>query len=158
MSTIEFIKTVGSIASTFLGVAAVLGMLLKPVREKFVEFIAKAAKTNETDSEVAQLRALIEAQNAELKASIEQIKTDNQNHAQKLDDLTEAVALSNRASRAALGNTIKHIYYKYLPSKCLPIHEIEALHMIHKTYKEEGGNSFVDAIFDEMMTEWEHTA
>lgn len=158
MSTIELIKIIGSIASAFLGVAAVLGMLLKPVRKGFVDFVTKAAKTNETDSEVAQLRALIEAQNAELKASIDQIKTDNQNHAQKLDDLTEAVALSNRASRAALGNTIKHIYYKYLPSKCLPIHEIEALHMIHKTYKEEGGNSFVDAIFDEMMTEWEHTA
>ena len=158
MSTIELIKTVGSIASAFLGVVAVLSMLLKPVRKKLVDFVTKAAKTDETDSEVAQLRALIETQNAELKASIEQIKTDNQNHAQKLDDLTEAVALSNRASRAALGNTIKHIYYQYLPSKCLPIHEIEALHMIHKTYKEEGGNSFVDAIFDEMMTEWEHTA
>jgi len=157
MSTIELIKTVGSIASAFLGVVAVLGMLLKPVRQSFVNFIAKAAKTNETDSEVSQLRELIESQNAELKASIEQIKLNDGHQAKKLDDLTEAVALSNRASRAALGNTIKHIYYKYLPSKRLPIHEIESLHMIHRTYKEEGGNSFVDAIFDEMMNEWEHT-
>jgi len=157
MQTVELITTLGSIASAFLGVVAVLGMLLKPVRKRFVEFVTKAAKTDETDSEVAQLRSLIEKQNEELKTSIEQIKTDNQNQAQKLDDLTEAVALSNRASRAALGNTIKHIYYKYLPSKRLPIHEIESLHMIHRTYKEEGGNSFVDAIFDEMMNEWEHT-
>ena len=149
MQTVGLITTLGSIASAFLGVIAVLGMLLKPVRKRFVEFVTKAAKTDETDSEVAQLRSLIEKQNEELKTSIEQIKTDNQNQ--------EAVALSNRASRAALGNTIKHIYYKYLPSKRLPIHEIESLHMIHRTYKEEGGNSFVDAIFDEMMNEWEHT-
>lgn len=157
MQWIEIVKTAGSIASAFLGVVAVLTMLLKPVRQGLIEMVNKAAKTKETESEVAQLRALIETQNAEIKESIEQIKLDNQNQAQKLDDVAEAVALSNRASRAALGNTIKHIYYKYLPSRSLPIHEIEALHMIHKTYKEEGGNSFVDAIFDEMMTEWEHT-
>jgi len=82
---------------------------------------------------------------------------ENKRQSETLNDLTEAVALSNRASRAALGNTIKHIYYKYLPSRRLPVHEIEALHMIHTTYKEEGGNSFVDAIFNEMMNEWEHT-
>jgi len=157
MQWIEIIKTVGSIASAFLGVVAVLTMLLKPVRQGLIEMVNKAAKTKETESEVAQLRSLIETQNAEIKESIEQIKADNQLQSQVLNDLTESVALSNRASRAALGNTIKHIYYKYLPAKCLPIHEIEALDMIHKTYKEEGGNSFVDAIFDEMMTEWEHT-
>jgi len=157
MNWLDLIKTAGSVASAFMGVIAALTLLLKPVRKKIVEGISRAARTTETSNEVAELRDVVEKQNAELHSAIMAICEENKRQSETLNDLTEAVALSNRASRAALGNTIKHIYYKYLPSRRLPVHEIEALHMIHTTYKEEGGNSFVDAIFNEMMNEWEHT-
>lgn len=158
MTLLEYIKLAGSVASAFMGVVAALAILLKPIRKAVVTAISKAAKTNETTSDVSELRDLMEKQNVDLHNAIAAIQDENRRQSEVLRGLTESVALNNRATRAALGNTIKHIYYKYLPTKTLPIHEIEALYMIHTAYKEEGGNSFVDGIFNEMMNEWEHTA
>ena len=75
-----------------------------------------------------------------------------------MNSLQSDVKIANLSNKAVLGNSIKHIYYKYLPEKKLPLHEVESLYLLHDAYKQEHGNSFVDGIFNEMINEWEHTA
>ena len=156
MQWIEIVKTAGSIASAFLGVVAVLTMLLKPVRQKVVDAVSRAARTSETSSEVAELRELVERQNTELYEAVTAIREENKVQTEKLNSLQIAIDNEREASKASLGNTIKHIYFKYKDDRKLPVREVEALCLLHNAYKLENGNSFVDSLFDEMMNEWEH--
>lgn len=102
------------------------------------------------------LKAEVVAMHDETNENIAQIRAENAAQTKKLDDLQQAMDREREASKASLGNAIKQIYYQYYEVKKLPLHEVEALYLAHAAYKGEGGNSFVDGIFDEMINEWIH--
>jgi hypothetical protein len=62
--------------------------------------------------------------------------------------------LQNDASKAILRNEILRIYYKYVDEKRIPTYEKENLIGLYGPYHGLHGNTFVDAIYPEMM-EWE---
>lgn len=59
---------------------------------------------------------------------------------------------SNKAQLAMLRNDITNIYYKYLPTKTLPVYVRENLVYLNTAYVELGGNSYVCTIVKDMLT------
>jgi len=58
---------------------------------------------------------------------------------------------TNKAQLALMRSEITSIYYKYLPSKSLPIYVRENLIMLNSVYVEAGGNCYIKTIFNDMM-------
>lgn len=164
---IEAIKAVGSVASCILGCVSVVALIAKPIRKKVVDFIARTSKQSQFETALAEATATMAKMSADMKDSVDAlrdemntkfdtIQQENQAQTVRLGELQVAMDNEREASKASLGNTIKHIYFKYQDERKLPVREVEALCLLHKAYKLENGNSFVDALFEEMMDEWKH--
>lgn len=76
---------------------------------------------------------------------INELKNANEEQNKKLDRLA-------RSSNDVLRREITKIYYKYLPYKKLPRYLKEELFVLYQDYKEQGGNSFITEIYEEMKT------
>lgn len=140
---IETVKTVGAVASAVSVTIALCSLLVKPVRKWLASKIRSVSR--EDSRQVEQLGTLLQDMAEKLDAIGRQNEEQN-----------KLIHLSLSAAQASLGNSIKHIYYKYYLDKCIPIREKEAAILLHRPYNATGGNSFVDELFDEMMT-WEVT-
>ena len=78
---------------------------------------------------------------------VNDIKKANINQDESLKQLKES-------SNDMLRREIANIYYKYLPYKKIPRYTKEELFHLVGDYQKQGGNSFVEEIFEEMKT-WE---
>ena len=56
--------------------------------------------------------------------------------------------------RCILRNMITNIYYKHQSEQELREYEYENLAHLYERYKQLGGNSFIDKIWDEIQEEW----
>jgi hypothetical protein len=55
------------------------------------------------------------------------------------------------STKCLLRSEIVRIYYKYASSCEIPAYEFENTGMLYKAYKDLGGNSFIDKIWNEMQ-------
>lgn len=94
----EMMSFLADIASDIVGIAALLALLVKPIRQKL--FDDKAAR----EGDLCLLRA-----------------------------------------------EMTRLYYRHQAEKQLRQYEYENLCLCYKAYKAQGGNSFVDHIFEEMQ-------
>ena len=58
------------------------------------------------------------------------------------------------AQKCSLRNDMLHIYYKCKESKQIRQYELENFILLYRAYKRMGGNSFIDRIYEEVIT-WE---
>ena len=76
-------------------------------------------------------------------------KIDEVNEAQN-ERLDTLITSSNDLLRKEITNA----YYKYVTFKKMPRYIKEGIYVLYKDYKSQGGNSFIDEIFEEIKT-WE---
>ena len=57
----------------------------------------------------------------------------------------------SETNQALLRNEITKLYYKYLPEQSMPLYARENLMSLYDKYKKEGGNSFIDSLYNDMM-------
>lgn len=141
METLNFFAMIAGCIVTILGCVA---MLIRPVRQWIKSlFDSRKNKQKEKEEDKKLIREIHETLQ-------EHIKSD----AEFKDKIQEIYELQNKFSQTQLRDNITTIYYTYLDSKRLPslIHK----HLIEQKelYDEFNGNTYVQEIFDVMMT-WE---
>lgn len=82
-----------------------------------------------------------------VKSIIDKIDNANNQQNERLDTL---IISSNDLLRKEITNA----YYKYAPFRKMPRYIKEGIYVLYKDYKKQGGNSFIDELFDEIKT-WE---
>jgi hypothetical protein len=129
----------GSIAGAIITIISLIALLRKPI----LNF--KESRKKKKDKAIVMENNII------------QMKEMLQEHTQKDKLAQEILTLHGEALLCILRNEITKTYYKFLPSKALPTYEQENLIKQHTTYHNLNGNSYIDKIFEEMMT-WETIA
>ena len=147
MSPIDLIKDIGVVTSATIGVITLVSTIVKPIRKSLLKCIRKIADVDSINTEIKGLKDEFKETHGAITEAIDLLRDENAKQTEVLSKLNSDVHKANLANKAALGNSIKHIYYVYADTKKLPVHEIEALYLLHDAYKDEGGNSFVDVFF-----------
>lgn len=86
-----------------------------------------------------------ELYNQELLPKLIALQEENQKQNERLDKLLDS-------SNDILRKDITKIYYKYLPYKKILYYDKEVVCKLHEDYKKQNGNSFIDAIWPEIMS------
>lgn len=132
--TLDIIQNVGAVCGVIVTVIGLVVMIIKPVRDKFAEWITKTSDKENLSKKIDDLTTLVLAQ-------IEQ----NQQQKAELDKQSEALTSTIR-------NTILMIYWKYKDSSTLPALERENIAHLQSSYAALGGNSFVESCCKELMS------
>lgn len=143
MEILENIKLLGGLATAVLSIIMLTTALVKPVRNKFVSWLNKTIVSDIAEKNVNSLNDTVDKVLLTLKEINE-----------KQDQQSRMLKINADGLRASIGNSVKHIYYTYLPGKALPAREKEAIVSLYAAYKKLNGNYYVKLIFEEMM-DWE---
>ena len=128
-----YINTIASYCGSISAIIALIVLVVKPIRNKFVDWITKTSNRNELNAKIDNLTELVE-------------KQVEQNEQQKLELEKQSDALM-----CSLRTSILSTYYQYHTSEAIPILEKERFAKRCETYFAMGGNSFVHGCYDEIM-------
>lgn len=88
-----------------------------------------------------------------LMASLNEIKELNVNQEEQLQDLQKSMNLLNISQLDMLRYSMNRIYYKYRPYKKILAADKKAFMKFYTDYKEMHGNTWIDALYTELI-EW----
>jgi len=129
---VEFIKIIGIVGgSIFTIVIFAKKVMAKMLDEKFVIVNDK-------------VDALAE--------QIETIKATNLDQMEKINKLLKFQEELCFTDQHVLRALITGKYYEYIEQKNLPLYERECISLLYKDYKMLHGNSFIDSLYEELMT------
>ena len=129
----EHINTIASYCGSISAIIALVVLVVKPIRNKFVDLITKTSNRDELNSKIDNLTELVEKQVAQ-----------NEQQRIELDKQSEALMCSLRTN-------ILSTYYAYYNKENIPLFEKEGLAKSCATYFSMNGNSFVHSCYDEIM-------
>ena len=129
----EHINTIASYCGSISAIIALVVLVVKPVRSKFVDWITKTSNRDELNSKIDNLTELVE-------------KQVEQNEQQKLELEKQSDALM-----CSLRTNILSTYYAYYNKENIPLFEKECFAKSCETYFSMNGNSFVHSCYDEIM-------
>ena len=128
----EIIQTIGGYAGSIVTIIGLIVMVVKPVRDLFVKWIAKATDQDKTSEQIAQ--------NTEQLTKI----------LESMDKLTSQNEMQSEALISVIRNTIMHLYYQYTKLNEISAYERENIEKLFKAYQSLGGNSFVAGCVEEI--------
>ena len=114
-------------------IIALVVLVVKPIRNKFVDWITQTSNRDELNSKIDNLTELVEKQVAQ-----------NEQQRIELDKQSEALMCSLRTN-------ILSTYYAYYNKENIPLFEKECFAKSCETYFSMNGNSFVHSCYDEIM-------
>ena len=129
----EHINTIASYCGSISAIIALVVLVVKPIRNKFVDWITQTSNRDELNSKIDNLTELVEKQVA-------------QNEQQKLELEKQSDALM-----CSLRTNILSTYYAYYNKENIPLFEKECFAKSCETYFSMNGNSFVHSCYDEIM-------
>ncbi len=133
---IELIKMLGIIIGSVIAVLAFSRKVLyKILDEKFLVINTKVDSLSE-----------------QVETNLEEIKSTNVDQMAKINQLLsfqEKVVFTDQHILRAL---ITGKYYDAMRKEFLPLYERECISLLYKDYKMLNGNSFIDGIYEELMT------
>ena len=129
----EHINTIASYCGSISAIIALIVLVVKPIRDRFVTWVTKTSNRDELNTKIDNLTGLVE-------------KQVEQNEQQKLELEKQSDALM-----CSLRTSILSTYYQYHTSEAIPVLEKECFAKSCETYFAMGGNSFVHGCYDEIM-------
>ena len=139
METLKFFAMIAGFIATILGCVA---MLITPVRQWLIKiFNNRKNKRKEKEEEQKLIKEIHGTLQGHIKSDVE--------FKEKIQEVYE---LQNKFSQTQLRDNITTIYYTYLDSKRLPSFVHKHLIEQKELYDEFNGNTYVQEIFDIMMT------
>ena len=129
----EHINTIASYCGSISAIIALVVLVVKPIRNKFVDLITKTSNRDELNSKIDNLTELVEKQ-----------VVQNEQQRIELDKQSEALMCSLRTN-------ILSTYYAYYNKENIPLFEKECFAKSCETYFSMNGNSFVHSCYDEIM-------
>lgn len=129
----ENLNIIAGYCGSISAIIALVVLVVKPVRNKFVDWITKTSNRDELNSKIDNLTELVEKQVAQ-----------NEQQRIELDKQSEALMCSLRTN-------ILSTYYAYYNKENIPLFEKECFAKSCETYFSMNGNSFVHSCYDEIM-------
>ena len=129
----EIVNTIASYCGSISAIIALIILIGKPIRTKFVEWVTKTSGKEDINTKIDTLTELVQKQveqNEELRA--------------ELDKQSEALMCSLRTN-------ILSTYYEYYNKENIPLFEKECFTKSCETYFSMNGNSFVHSCYEEIM-------
>ena len=129
----ENLNIIAGYCGSISAIIALVVLVVKPIRNKFVDLITKTSNRDELNSKIDNLTELVEKQVAQ-----------NEQQRIELDKQSEALMCSLRTN-------ILSTYYAYYNKENIPLFEKECFAKSCETYFNMNGNSFVHSCYDEIM-------
>ena len=129
----EHINTIASYCGSISAIIALIVLVVKPIRDRFVTWVTKTSNRDELNTKIDNLTGLVEKQVAQ-----------NEQQRIELDKQSEALMCSLRTN-------ILSTYYAYYNKENIPLFEKECFAKSCETYFSMNGNSFVHSCYDEIM-------
>ena len=147
---IEVIKNIAAVVGCVLSCISLLTVIVKPMRQKVINWVAEVADKPETVNAINELRNQI----GTMQLQIEQNAEERRQQIANLKDQIESIIQFDRKNHEALKDMIRErivsVYYANLEHKTLHFEEWETVSELNSSYEELGGNSFVKGLVKQM--------
>ena len=169
---IEVFKNISSVVGCIAGCIALLATISKPFRQVAINFVAKTAKTSETEMLLKEFKEGLAEERAytrserkvisdEIAALHVKIDAFNQQSSQndkelqnKINTIIEDNKVHDHALQSIMRDRIVSTYYANLRTKQLHYEEWVAVNSLAEDYFKCHGNGFVHGMI-EQMNEWD---
>ena len=128
----EYINTIASYCGSISAIIALIVLVVKPVRDRFVTWVTKTSNRDELNSKIDNLTELVEKQVA-------------QN-----DIINAELKKQSMALQATLRDSILNIYNSRMQLGFITMYEKQNLAELFKQYEALDGNCFVHNCVDEL--------
>ena len=128
----EHINTIASYCGSVSAIIALVVLVVKPIRNKFVDLITKTSNRDELNSKIDNLTELVEKQ-----------VTQN-------DVINAELKKQSMALQASLRNSILDIYNDSIAKGHMTMFEKQNLSKLFSEYKNLQGNSFICDLVNEL--------
>lgn len=126
------LDTVASYCGSISAIIALVVLIVKPLRTKFVEWISKTSDRDGINAKIDTLTELVQKQ------------------VEQNDEINTELKKQSMALQANLRNSILVIYNSRMKAGCISMYEKENLAKLHEQYQSLGGNSFIHTCVDEL--------
>lgn len=128
----EYLTAIAGYCGSITGIITLIVLIVKPIRNKFVNWIAKTSDKDGINEKIDNLTQLVE----------KQVKQN--------DAMNEELKKQSLALQANLRNSILVIYNSRMKAGYITLYEKENLAKLYSNYTSLGGNSFVHNCYDEL--------
>ena len=128
----EYINTIASYCGSISAIIALIVLIVKPVRTKFIDWVSKTSNREELNAKIDNLTELVEKQVA-------------QN-----DVINKELKKQSMALQATLRDSILNIYNSRMQMGFITMYEKQNLAELFKQYEALDGNCFVHNCVDEL--------
>lgn len=128
----EYINTIASYCGSISAIIALVVLIVKPIRSKFVDWVTKTSNRDELNTKIDNLTELVEKQVA-------------QN-----DVINAELKKQSMALQATLRDSILNIYNSRMKLGFITMYEKQNLAELFKQYEALDGNCFVHNCVDEL--------
>ena len=128
----ECINTIASYCGSISAIIALIVLVVKPIRNKFVDWITKTSNRDELNSKIDNLTELVEKQ------------------VEQNDIINAELQKQSMALQASLRNSILVIYSDSIAKGHMTMFEKQNLSKLFSEYKNLQGNSFICDLVNEL--------
>ena len=128
----EHINTIASYCGSISAIIALIVLVVKPVRDRFVTWVTKTSNRDELNTKIDNLTELVE----------KQVKQN--------DNINAELKKQSMALQATLRDSILNIYNSRMPLGFITMYEKQNLAELFKQYEALDGNCFVHNCVDEL--------
>ena len=128
----EHINTIASYCGSISTIIALIVLVMKPVRDRFVTWVTKTSNRDELNTKIDNLTGLVEKQ------------------VEQNDIINAELQKQSMALQATLRNSILDIYNTRMQTGFITMYEKQNLAELFKQYEALGGNCFVHNCVDEL--------
>lgn len=128
----EHINTIASYCGSISAIIALIVLVVKPIRDRFVTWVTKTSNRDELNSKIDNLTGLVEKQ------------------VEQNDIINAELQKQSMALQATLRNSILDIYNTRMQTGFITMYEKQNLAELFKQYEALDGNCFVHNCVDEL--------
>ena len=128
----EHINTIASYCGSISAIIALIVLVVKPVRDRFVTWVTKTSNRDELNTKIDNLTGLVEKQ------------------VEQNDIINAELQKQSMALQATLRNSILDIYNTRMQTGFITMYEKQNLAELFKQYEALDGNCFVHNCVDEL--------
>ena len=128
----EHINTIASYCGSISAIIALIVLVVKPIRDRFVTWVTKTSNRDELNTKIDNLTGLVEKQ------------------VEQNDNINIELKKQSMALQATLRNSILNIYNARMQMGFMTMYEKQNLAELFKQYEALDGNCFVHNCVDEL--------
>lgn len=128
----EYINTIASYCGSISAIIALIILVVKPIRDRFVTWVTKTSNRDELNTKIDNLTELVE----------KQIEQNN--------NINTELKKQSMALQATLRDSILKIFNESMAKGFITMYEKENLAKLFEQYKNLGGNSFIFECYQEL--------